>query len=79
MRTNLKVFLSAIGIAALLASPSMAKTTRHQHAAPSTIYIPTDARGSVGPYGASEGGPYTPSIPTSGRGFSRDFQDGSSG
>ena len=27
----------------------------------------------------NEGGPYTPSIPTSRRGYSRDFQDGSRG
>jgi len=77
MKTNLKAILSAIGVAALLASPAMAKTVRHHHAAPSTVYIPSDARGSVAAYGygASEGGPYTPSVPT-GLG---DFQDGSRG
>src|ERR1700720_1545731 len=61
MRTNLKVILSAVGVAALLASPAMAKTVRHHHVTPSTIYIPNDARGSVAPYVAAEGGPYTPS------------------
>ena len=40
------------------------------------VYIPRDARGSVAPYGTSEGGPYTPSIPTPRHGYSRDFQDG---
>ena len=75
MRTNLKVILSAVGVAALLASPAMAKTTRHQ--APSTVFLPSDARGSVAPYGF-EGGAYTPSAPVT-RGLNRDFQDGSRG
>jgi hypothetical protein len=76
MTTNLKVILSAAGVAALLASPAMA-TVRHQPAAPSTIYLPSNAQGFVGPYryGAGEGGPYTPSAPTT-RGPNRDFQDG---
>lgn len=80
MRTNLKVILSAVGVAALLASPAMAKTVRHQQAAPSTVYVPSGARGSAASYGygANEGGPYTPSAPTT-RGFYRDFQDGSRG
>ena len=81
MRTSLKVILSAAGVAALLASPAMAKTVRHQSAAPSTIYVPGGGpRGFVGPfgYGPGEGGPYTPSAPTL-RGPYRDFQDGSRG
>jgi hypothetical protein len=80
MRTNLKVILSAVGVAALLASPAMAKTVRHQQAAPSTVYFPSDARGSAASYGyrANEGGAYTPSAPTT-RGLNRDFQDGSRG
>jgi hypothetical protein len=68
MRTNLKVILSAVGVAALLASPAMAKTVRHQQAAPSTSYG----------YRANEGGAYTPSAPAT-RGLNRDFQDGSRG
>jgi hypothetical protein len=76
MRTNLKLILSAVGVAALLASPAMAKTVRHHHAAPSTVYIPSEARASVAPYGAFEGGPYTPSMPTPSYGESRDFQNG---
>ena len=81
MKTNLKVILSAVGAVALLASPVMAKTMRHHNAAQSSVYIPSDARGSVVPYGygATEGGPYTPSAPTSVRGLKRDFQDGSRG
>jgi hypothetical protein len=78
MRKNLKVVLSAAGVAALLASPAIAKTVRH-HVAPPSVYVPSDARGSVGGYGAVESGPYTPSIPTPAHGLSRDFQDGSRG
>jgi hypothetical protein len=72
MRTSLKVILSAVGVAALLASPAMAKTVRHQTAVPSTVYAPSNAHGFVGPfgYGPGEGGPYTPSAPRN-----RDFQD----
>ena len=76
MRTNLKVILSAVAVAALLVSPAVAKTVRHLRAAPSTVYVPSDARGSVASYGATEGGPYTPSMPTSLHGLSRDFQSG---
>ena len=72
MRTNLKVILSAVGVAALLASPAMAKTVRHQQAAPSTSY------GYSYGYRANEGGAYTPSAPAT-RGLNRDFQDGSRG
>ena len=76
MRTNLKVILSAAGVAALLASPAMAKTVRHQPAAPFTVYAPSNAHGFVGPfgYGAGESGAYTPSAPFT-RGLNRDFQD----
>ena len=81
MRTNLKMILSAVGVAALLASPAVAKTVRHHHVRPSAVYIPNDARGSVAPYGhgSFEGGPYTPSIPTPAHGLNPDFQDGSRG
>jgi hypothetical protein len=40
MTSNLKMILSAVGVAALLASPAMAKPVRHQHAAPPTVYAP---------------------------------------
>jgi hypothetical protein len=76
MRTNLKVILSAVSVAALLASPAMAKTERH-HAAPSTVYIPSDAHGSVAP-GANVG-PYSPDARTPTHGLNPDFQDGSRG
>jgi hypothetical protein len=45
MRTNLTIILSAIGVAALLASPVVAKTVRHH------VNIPSDARRSVAPHG----------------------------
>jgi hypothetical protein len=41
-----------LGIAALPASSVMAKTQRHHHAAPSSVCIPSDARGAVDPRGA---------------------------
>ena len=75
MIANLKVILLAIGAAALLASPAVAKSKQHD-AAPSTAYIPVYVQGSAASYGAAEGGPYTPSSPTPSHGFSRDFQTG---
>lgn len=76
MRTNLKMVLSAAGVAALLASPAMAKTVRPHHAARSVVYIPSEARGAVTPYSPAEGGPYTPSGFTPLHGFNPDFQGG---
>ena len=76
MKANLKAILSAMGVATLLASPAMAETPRPHDAAPSNIYIPSDARGSIIPYVANEGGPYTPSIPTLRYDWNRDFQGG---
>jgi hypothetical protein len=73
MKANLKVILSAVGIGAMLVSPAMAKQVRHAK----QLVVPSDARASVAPYGMNEGGPYTPSIPTSRYGTSRDFQNGS--
>ena len=73
MKANLKVILSAVGVASLLASPAMAKQTRHAK----VLVVPSDARASVTPYTLNEGGPYTPSMPTTRYGTSRDFQNGS--
>ena len=69
MRAKLTVILSAVGVAALLASPAMA---RHYYA---PFY------GYYGAYygGGGSYGPYTPSIPTPRYGKSRDFQNGSRG
>jgi hypothetical protein len=74
-RFDMKLILSAAGIAALLASPVMAQQGRpHNTPQPN---IPKDARASAAPYGGNEGGPYTPSIPTLPHGTNRDFQKGS--
>ena len=75
MKANLKVILSVIGVAALLASPAMAKQERPAK----LLVVPSDARASAAPYGLNEGGPYTPSIPTSRYDRNRDFQNGSRG
>jgi hypothetical protein len=77
MKTDLRTILSAAGVVALLASPAMAKSVRHQHIV--SPYYPSDARASVARYGTFEGGPYSPSIPSPAHGLSRDFQDGSRG
>ena len=73
MKANLKVILSAVGVAALLASPAIAKQMRPAK----LLVVPSDAHASVAPYGINEGGPYSPSIPTLRYGTSRDFQNGS--
>ena len=75
MKANLKVILSVVGVAALLASPAMAKQMRPAK----VLTIPSDVRASVAPYGVNEGGPYTPSVPTSRYNANRDFQNGSRG
>jgi hypothetical protein len=85
MTTRFMGILSAVGVAALLASPAMAKTVRHHHGAPSAV--PSDARGSAVRYAPNgfvprvptEGGPYTPDIPAPAHGLNPDFQDGSRG
>ena len=43
MTSNLKLILSAVGVAALLASPAMAKS-RHHDVAHSLANVPSDAR-----------------------------------
>ena len=54
MKSNLKVLLSTIGVAALLASPVMAdssgrhSSTVHRHIAPATVYLPGNAYGYKG-------------------------------
>ena len=50
MRTNPKVILAAIGVAALLASSAIAKTAKHHQAAPSIVFT-GDARRPVAPCG----------------------------
>ena len=78
MTSNLKIILSAVSVAALLASPALAKTERHQ--APSSLSsVPADVRASVTPYAPSVT-PYAPDLkvqanPTSS--INPDFQLGS--
>jgi len=50
MTSNLKVILSAAGVAALLASPALAKTEHHR-AAP-VVNVPADAHAFAGPSGS---------------------------
>jgi hypothetical protein len=47
MKANFKVILSVVGVAALLASPAMAKQMRPAK----VLAVPSDARASVAPYG----------------------------
>lgn len=47
MTSNLKAIFSAVSVAALIASPAMAKTKRHEQPAPSTIGVPADAQASI--------------------------------
>ena len=75
MTSNLKIILSAVSVAALLASPALAKTERHQAASS----LPADARASATPYAALVT-PYAPDLkvqanPTSS--INPDFQLGS--
>src|SRR5260221_6361570 len=66
MTSNLKVMLSALGVAALLASPAMAKSHARAHrAAPSIVKVPYDARASVRPYASAPAVTvYAPDLPT---------------
>ncbi len=52
MPSNLKAILSAVGVAALVASPVMAKSHAH------TNQVPADARGAATPYAAGVAVPY---------------------
>ena len=53
MKSNLKLILSAVSVAALLASPALAKS-HARHVAPSLANVPADARGSVESYGPAQ-------------------------
>jgi hypothetical protein len=78
MRTNLKVMLSAVSVAALLASPAMAKSHARTHqAAPSTVNLPYDAHASVAPYAPAQAVTvYAPDLrlPPHDNGLNPDFQ-----
>jgi hypothetical protein len=85
MTSNLKVILSAVGVAALVASPAMAKSHVHTNQ-----LVPADARGAAAAYGAGIAAPYAyaphqlvtpyaPNLPEQTHempGQSRDFQLG---
>jgi hypothetical protein len=81
MTSNLKVILSAVGVAALVASPAMAKTERHHHAAPSLTSVPADVHAYASPYaGHPLVTPYAPDVPQQAHetpGPNPDFQLGS--
>jgi len=55
MKPNLKALLSTIGVAALLASPAMAKSSSRHHntvrhyTAPAPVYVPNTAYDYTGP------------------------------
>ena len=55
MKSNLQVILSALGVAALLVSPAMAKSPArhhgsvHHYAAPARAYVPNNAYGYTPP------------------------------
>ena len=53
MKSNLKLILSAVSVAALLASPALAKS-HARHVAPVLSNVPADARGSVESYGPAQ-------------------------
>jgi hypothetical protein len=76
MTSNLKIVLSAVGVAALLASPALAKTVRH-HQAPSLVSVPADARASIAPSAAPAVTPYAADVKTQvhpTNGLNPDFQ-----
>jgi hypothetical protein len=79
MTSNLKAILSAVGVAALLASPALAKTA-HNHAAPSLANVPADAHASVVGPSRSAVTVYAPNVPQQAHetpGPNPDFQLGS--
>ncbi len=68
----MKTFITVLTLSIAAATPMLAQAASWQS-------VQHAARGSVAPYSATEGGPYTPSAPTPAHGFSQDFQDGSQG
>jgi len=70
----MKTLITVLTLSIAAATPTLTQAASwHSHG------VQAAARGSVGPYGATEGGPYTPDAPTPAHGFSQDFQDGSRG
>ena len=77
MTSNLKAILSVAGVAALMASPAVAKTERHRDA---SAGIPANAQGSAAPTSPhSFVTPYAPDLPQQpheAHGVNPDFQLG---
>ncbi len=68
----MKTLITVLTLSITAATPMVAQAaSRHS--------VQDDARGSVAPYAAAEGGPYTPSIATPVHGWSQDFQDSNRG
>ncbi len=64
MTPNLKVLLAAVGVAALAASPAMAKSHARIHSVAPLTVLPADAHGYAGPYAAHPFvTPYAPDLP----------------
>jgi len=68
----MKTLITVLALSIATATPMLAQAASWQS-------VQDDARGSVAPYGATEGGPYTPSMQTPAQGLTHDFQDGSRG
>jgi hypothetical protein len=68
----MKTLITVLTLSIVTATPMLAQAASWQS-------VRDDARGSVASYGATEGGPYTPSMQTSAHGLNHDFQDGSRG
>jgi hypothetical protein len=68
----MKTLITVLTLSIAAATPMLAQ-------AASWHSVQDAARGSVAPYGATEGGPYTPDMRTPAHGLSQDFQDGSRG
>ncbi len=68
----MKTLITVLTLSIAAATPMLAQ-------AASWHSVQNAARGSVAADGATEGGPYTPDMPTPAHGFSQDFQDGSRG
>jgi hypothetical protein len=68
----MKTLITVLTLSIAAATPMLAQAASWHN-------VQHTARGSVAPYGATEGGPYTPDARTPAHGFSQDFQDGSRG
>jgi hypothetical protein len=68
----MKTLITVLTLSIAAATPMLAQ-------AASWHSVQDAARGSVAAYGATEGGPYTPSMQTPAHGLNHDFQDGSRG